>query len=101
MVGGGGKGEGKESGRGKLWERGELVPTRTIYSRPTEIGRFPSGDLRGVTQSVVKILNMFNTESRPTLRNVGRQLWRVGRLLHTHMWIRARIGRLGARVGRF
>ena len=32
-----------------------------------------------------QILNMFNTENRPTLRRIGRRLWRIGRqLYYTH-----------------
>ena len=46
------------------------------------IGRFPSGDSVGG-----KILNMFDKESRPTLR-------RVGRRIHIHRWFGNRIGRL-------
>ena len=56
---------------------------------PCTIGRFSLG-----ASVVGKILNMFDKESRPTSRSIGRRL-------HIHRWFGNRIGRLGDRIGRF
>ena len=54
------------------------------------ISQFPlAGSYRGNTIGG-QILNMFNTESRPTVQRIGRRLWRIGRRLyypHTHTLI--------------
>ena len=56
------------------------VPTRATYNRPTGIGRFQSADSRLGDSVGGQILNMFDTESRLTLRRIGRRLWRIGRI---------------------
>ena len=49
--------------------------------------REPADSRRPIPLIGSQILNMFNTENRPTLHRIGRQLWRIGRRLyytHTH-----------------
>ena len=63
------------------------VPTRATYNRPSGITRFPSADSPRGNTIGGQILNMFNTESRPTVQRIGLRLWRICRRFyypHTH-----------------
>ena len=63
----------------------KLLFTKGLYPLgPRRISRreFPSADFRRGNTIGGQILNIFNTESRPTVQRIGRRLWRIDRWLY-------------------